>query len=112
MAVDDDWGRDPSVQMMRQVFSRMEVVQEEFLKHLNIAPLDARLRHWRETALGCFERAWVYATRRAIHFEEEKAAAVYIHCLARGMALEGINIPPGALPQDQDIEMLLTEALR
>jgi hypothetical protein len=64
MAVDDDWRMDPSVQMMRRVFSRMEVVQEEFLKHLNIAPLDARLRHWRETALGCFERAWVYAARK------------------------------------------------
>jgi len=112
MANADDWGRDPSVEMMRRVFSRMEVVQEEFLKHLNIAPLDARLGHWRQTALGCFERSWVYAARRGIHFEEEKAAAVYIHCLAQAMVLEGINIPQGALPQDQDIEMLLTEALR
>ena len=112
MAADNDWGRDPSVQMMRRVFSRMEVVQEEFLRHLSIAPLDARLRHWRETALKCFERAWVYAARRGIHFEEEKASSVYIHCLKRAMALEGINIPQGALPPNKDIEMLLTEALR
>jgi hypothetical protein len=108
----DNWGRDPSVQIMRGVFNCMEKAQGELLRRLCIAPFDTRLRKWRKNALQCFERAWIYAANRGIHLGEEKAAATYVHCLARTMVSEGISVPLDALPNDKDIEMLLEEVLR
>ena len=108
----DSWGKDPSVRIMRGVFSRMEEAQGELLKHMCIEPLDARLKNWRENALKCFERTWIHGANRGIHLSEEKAAAIYVHCLARAMVSEGISVPREVLPKDEDIEMLLKEVLR
>jgi hypothetical protein len=108
----DKWGRDPSVQMMRGVFNRMEEVQGELLQRLRIAPFDTRLRKWRKHALQCFERAWIHAANRGIRLGEEKAAAIYVHCLAQTMVSEGISVPLEAIPNDEDIRMLLEEVLR
>ncbi len=108
----DNWARDPSVQIMRRVFNRMEKVQGELLGRLCVDPFDARLREWRNNALQCFERAWVHAANRGIHLGEEKAAATYVHCLARTMVSEGISVPLEALPNDEDIQMLLKGVLQ
>jgi hypothetical protein len=108
----DNWGRDPSVQIMRRVFNRMEEVQGELLRHLCVDPFDTRLRKWRNNALQCFERAWVHAANRGIHLGEEKAAATYVHCLARTMVSEGISVPLEALPNDEDVQMLLEGVLQ
>lgn len=108
----DSWGKDPSVRIMRGVFRRMEEAQGELLQRACIEPLDTRLRSWRENALQCFEQAWIHAANRGIHLSEEKAAAVYVHCLVRAMVSEGISVPLEVLPKDEDIEMLLKEVLR
>ena len=112
MVATDNWGRDPSVQMMRGVFNCMEEAQGELLRRLRIGPFDTRLRKWRAYALQCFERAWIQAADRGIHLGEEKAAATYVHCLARTMVSEGISVPLEALPNDEDIEVLLEEVLQ
>jgi hypothetical protein len=112
MVDSDGWGKDPSVGVMRGVFSRMEGAQGELLQRVCIEPLDTRLRKWRENALQCFERAWIHAANRGIHLGEEKAAAIYVQCLARIMVSEGISVPLEVLPNDNDIEMLLKEDLR
>jgi len=107
----DSWGRDPSVRIMRGVFRHMEQAQGEFLQRVCIERLDTRLRNWREDALQCFERAWIHAANRGIHLGEVKAAATYVHCLARAMVSDGITIPLNVLPKDEDIEMPLQEDL-
>lgn len=111
MAVIDDWGRDPSVRMMRHVFKHMEEAQEELLKRLGISPSDPRLRLWRETARDFFERSWPHAVKLGLNLEGEAVAAIYIHCLARAIGLQGIKVAIEALPKDEKIEMLLKEAL-
>ena len=112
MADTDNWGKDPSVQIMRGVFNCMEEAQGELLRRLCIGPLDTRLRNWRAHALQCFERAWIQAANRGMHLGEEKAAATYVHCLARTMVSGGISVPLETLPNDEDIEMLLEEVFR
>ena len=107
----DNWGKNPSVQIMRGVFRRMEQAQGELLQRVCIEPLDARLRKWREDALQSFERAWIHAANRGTRLGEEKAAAIYIHCLARTMVSDGISVPLTVLPKDDDIEILLKEVL-
>jgi len=110
--IQDDWGRDPSVQSMRRVFTHMETVQKEFLGRLNISPLDAGLRRWREEAKLLFEQTWPVASRKGIVVSEHDAASLYLHCLARVLRLSGFEVPSQALPIDEKILRFLNERLR
>ena len=95
----DQWGMDPSVQIMRKVFKGMEKAQHELFKRLDIIPYDLRIRRWRDQALALFERTWEVANRMGVTMNEQTASAVYVHCLAKIMGSEGINIPAGILPE-------------
>ena len=112
MTPTDEWGRDPSVQIMRQIFRHMEVAQRTLLENVNISSFDMRLRGWRKTALDFLERSWAQANHRNMTLNEEKIAAIYIHCLARAMGAEGITISSDSLLHDEDIEMLVRETLQ
>ena len=111
MANEDEWALDPSVRVMRRVFEHIEVAQEKLLHYLSISPFDTRLRSWRETALKFFEKSWVQAKKYGIDLEENQAAAVYVHCFARAIKMDGIKVAREALPNDEKISMLLKEAL-
>ena len=106
MPSQDEWGRDPSVQSMRRVFSSMEEAQRELLLCLNISVLDRRLRRSREQALELFERTWPKAARRGM-VGEEVAAPLYLHCLARMLHLAGVEVPEELLPRNEKIIDLL-----
>jgi hypothetical protein len=105
----DEWGKDPSVQFMRKVFNKMEKAQHELLKRLDIIPYDLRIRRWRDQALALFERAWGVANRMGITMDEHTASAVYVHCLAKIMGAERINIPAGILPEAKSVERIFKE---
>ena len=103
----DEWGKDPSVQIMRKVFKGMENAQHELLKRLDITPYDLRIRRWRDQALALFERACGVANRMGITIDEHTASVVYVHCLAKVMSADRINIPPGILPEAKSVERIL-----
>jgi cyanophycinase-like exopeptidase len=105
----DEWGKDPSVQIMRRVFNEMEKTQYELLKRLSITPYDLRIKRWRDQALALFERAWGVANRMGITMDENTASVVYVHCLAKVMGAERINIPTGILPEAKSIERIFKE---
>jgi hypothetical protein len=105
----DEWGKDPSVQFMRKVFKEMEKAQHELLKRLDIIPYDLRIRRWRDQALALFERAWGVASQMGITLDEHTASAVYVHCLAKVMGVERINIPTGILPEVKNVERIFKE---
>ena len=105
----DQWGKDPSVQIMRRVFKGMEKAQHELFKGLNIVPYDLRIRRWREQALALFERTWDIANRMRVTMDELTASSIYVHCLAKIVGSEGINIPAGILPEAQKELRVLKE---
>lgn len=105
----DEWGKDSSVQIMRKVFKGMEKAQHELLKRLDIIPYDLRIRRWRDQALALFERAWGVANRMGITMDEHTASAVYVHCLAKIMGAERINIPAVILPEAKSVERIFKE---
>jgi hypothetical protein len=105
----DEWGKDPTVQFMRKVFKEMENAQHELLKRLDIISYDLRIRSWREQALALFERAWGVANRMGITLDEHTASLVYVHCLAKVMGAERINIPAGILPEAKSVERIFKE---
>lgn len=111
MTIQDDWGRDPSVQSMRRIFAYLEMAQKELLERLNISSFDARLRQWREEAQVLFEKTWPLASQRGIVVTEDDTAFLYLHCLARVLRLSGVEVPSKALPTDEKIFRFLNERL-
>ena len=109
--VEDEWGRDPNVQMMRGVFRTMEEAQNRMLENLGILPFDQRLRHWRQITLGLWEKCWGRMLQSGVRGEGEKAASLYLHCLSRVMGREGVSVPEGVLPNDKEVEKLIMEVL-
>lgn len=105
----DDWGRDPQVRYLRNVFSQMEEAQKALFRHLPVSVLDPRLRRMREGALSLFERAWLTATRRGIGLSEGEFGMVYVHCLARLLRSKGIEVPSGALTSTDRVEAVMKE---
>ena len=105
----DEWGKDPSVQIMRTVFNEMEKAQQTLLSQLDISPYDLRIRKWREKSLTLFEQAWGVANRIGISMDAPMASAVYVHLLAQTIASEGNEIPEGTVPEGKEIERLFKE---
>ncbi len=111
MPFQDEWARDPSVQMMRKVFFQMEKAQEELLRDLKISPFDQRLRDGREHARDLFERLWPLAAKRRIVVGEKDAALLYIHCLAHALRLRGAKASSKRLEENEEIVQFLKENL-
>ena len=107
----DDWGLDPSVRRMREVFSEMESAQGVLLGQLNIARLDKRLRPAREEAKGLFHRAWSLSGSKGLRMNDEQIAGLYVHCLAWALRQGGVDVPSELLPDDEGIRETVREAL-
>lgn len=110
MSGTDQWETDPEVMTMRRIFGHMEKAQQSLLASLGIETHDPRLRGWRERALPRFERCWRIAARRRLKVSEERAALLYLHCLAAEMNQDGITTGPDVLQPDGEIEALVKEA--
>jgi hypothetical protein len=107
--VDDEWGRDPSVRATRRVFAAMEAAQREFIKNLSLSPFDPRMRRWRERALAAFDASWTRASRRGVELSETETGALYVHCLEKIMAREGMEVGAGILPRSEKLQNILRE---
>ena len=105
----DEFGRDPSVQIMRKVFRAMETAQARLFRELSINPYDLRIRRWREKALSLFEQAWVTANRMNMNMDEGLASALYAHGLARIMDSDGINVHTKHLQTGEEVERIFKD---
>ncbi len=111
MPFQDEWVHDPSVQMMRKVFSQMEEAQEELLRDLKIPAFDQRLRDGREHARNLFERLWPLAAKKHIVVGDKDAALLYIHCLAHALSSKGVKAASKGLEENEEIVRFLKENL-
>ena len=107
----DDWGRDPSVQQMRHVFSMMDAGQRRLLRDGEISPFDTRLRRGRDTARALFENAWSLASSRGINVSEEEIAVLYAICLAGALNRLGLKVPEAAVAGHDKLAALAQEVL-
>ncbi len=112
MPARDEWGHDPTVQMMRRIFSLMEKSQKDLLRDLNISSFDPRLRRARSRARDLFEQTWPLATQKEIVANEGGAALLYMHCLAHTLKLNGIEVSERVWPEDDRIVRFLREELK
>lgn len=107
-----DWGVDPQVRYLRQVFAHIEATQGEFLRRINISPFDDRLRRWRDAALKLFEKTWMLSARQGISADEREISKMYLHCLAHFLRLNRIEVPQEILPAGENVSRLIKEALK
>jgi hypothetical protein len=107
----DEYGRDPSVQMMRKVFSCMEATYTDLLEQSKISFFDSRLGQVRETARDLFDRTRSLASGKGLGPVEEGTARLYAYCLSWALGMAGIEVPGETLPHDKDLEALIREAL-
>jgi len=105
----DEWGRDPSVRAMRRVFTAMEKEQKEFINNLGLSPFDPRMRRWRERALAAFETSWARSARIGVQLSETETGELYVLCLERMMAREGMEVPGEVLPRSEKLQKILRE---
>ncbi len=107
----DEWGRDPSVLRMREVFSRMEEIQRKLLEQAGVSFLDGRLRLVRDQARVLFERACSHSAAQDIHTGDDAMAGLYTYCLAWALGRSGIEISEKFLPDDERLKDLIREII-
>jgi hypothetical protein len=108
----NDWGADPQVRYMRQVFAHIEATQDEFLCRISISPFDDRLRRWRDAALGLFEKTWMLSARQNTSADVGEISRMYLHCLAHFLRLNRVEVSQELLPASENISRLIKEALK
>jgi len=89
----DDWGRDPGVRRLREVFAAMEEGHRAFLARTGLSAFDPRLRGWRARALVLFERTWARDVQAG---GRRGVADVYVTCLEEVLAADGVRFPEQA----------------
>lgn len=87
----------------------MEHKQNELLGRIGVSPTDYRLRRVREGALKSFEKAWMIANRRGAVETEDEISDLYVHCLAKILSGNRINIPDEFLPSNTRVHDIIRE---
>jgi hypothetical protein len=112
MDAGDEFGHDPQVKYLRRVFAGMEKAQADLIRRLGVSPLDYRLRRIREASLKLFEEGWMLANRQGTISTEKEIAILYIHCLARVLSANRIQVPREELPAHDGISRFMKEVLK
>jgi hypothetical protein len=107
--MEDQFGRDPQVRYLRQVFAKMEQKQGELLGRIGLPPTDYRLRRAREAALKSFEKAWMLAGRKGTVETEDEIGDLYVLCLAKVLEGNRISVPGEFLPKNPKINDVIKE---
>ena len=107
----DEWGKDPSVQRMRVVFSHMEQGYRKLLKGVGISFYDERLPRARDAARALFEKAWSLSQSRGMDLDDDAIGGLYMHLLAWALGRAGAKIDAHSLPDDERLKALSREVL-
>jgi hypothetical protein len=110
--LEDQFGSDPQVRYLRRIFAGMERKQSELLERIGVVPTDYRLKRIREAALKHFEKAWMLAGRRGIVETEDEIGDLYVHCLAKVLSGNRINVPGEFLSSNTKISDVVKEVSR
>ncbi len=112
MPNDDQWGHDPNVQMMRQIFALLEKSQKELLEAMGISLFDPRLKRARHYSRDLFEQSWPVAMQKGIVTNENETSLLYQHCLVLALKWSGIKVQNLVLPDNDRIARFVQEKLR
>ena len=105
----DEWGRDPSVQRMRRIFSDLEKVQNSLLKEIKISLFDGRLRNIRARARDLFEKSYSLAASKGHPVDDRAMADLYRFSFLKSLRMADVGIPKEILPKDSAFAELVNE---
>ena len=107
----DEWGRDPSVRRMREIFSHMEAARKKLLEQMGLSSLDRRLGQARDKARILFEKAWSHSATKGLSVSDDEAAGLYVYCLSWALGQSGVEVPEKFLPDDKRLKGLIREII-
>ena len=110
MKIIDEFGKDPTVQRTRKLFSMMEKADLALIEKLDLSPFDTRLRTARTMRLNLYEKVFSLAFRKSIQVDESFALQLFMHCQKIAFAKCGFSYEPDQ-PEIPQIAALIKEAL-
>ncbi|MFH0976581.1 MAG: hypothetical protein V1874_12435 [Spirochaetota bacterium] len=106
----DEFGKDPTVQRTRTLFSLMERMDKALQEGLKLSAFDARLGTIRSIRQQLYERCFTRALRKGIYMDEEKALELFSHCQKTAAARCGFAYPY-EVSDDPEILILMKEEI-
>jgi hypothetical protein len=93
MKITDEFGKDPTVQRTRKLFSMMEKMDKTLFESLQLTQFDERLRTIRETRQDLYEKAFSRAMHQGFYMDEEAALLLFNHCQKIAVTKNGFSYP-------------------
>lgn len=88
----DEWGRDPSIQRMRKIFSAMEELDRALIKSTDTSPFDTRLRAIRAMSLELFEKSYAHGLSKGVQPDNLFILELFRHCHVTSFTKHGITV--------------------
>ena len=107
----DDWGKAPSVQRMRKIFSMMEQIDDALIKSLGISPFEPRLRDIRDMSRELFEKSFTHCISKGISPDEKTTIELFKQCHITAFKKYGISVPGQEEPEDNQISNIIREVM-
>jgi len=107
----DEFGKDPTVQRTRILFSMMEKSDSALIKSLDLSPFDERLRTARIARLNLYNKVISLAFHKKIFVDENFALELFNHCQKIAFSKCGFSYETGQ-PDNPKITALIQETLR
>ena len=89
----DEFGKDPTVQRTRKLFSLMERMDKALFESLKLSPFDERLRTIREKRQSLYEKTFSRAIFQGLFMDEEIALELFSHCQITAVTKCGFEYP-------------------
>lgn len=105
----DDWGKDPSVQRMRKIFSMMERIDQTLIQDTGLSPFDRRLRNIREMSRGLFQKSFSHCMSKGIHLDEKDTIELFKKCHIIAFRRNGISMADIEPPEENAISAIVQE---
>jgi hypothetical protein len=89
----DEFGKDPTVQRTRKLFSLMERMDKTLFESLKLSQFDERFRTIRETRQSLYEKSFSRAIYKGIFMDEETALELFNYCQKKAVTKCGFEYP-------------------
>jgi hypothetical protein len=105
----DTFGKDPTVQRTRKLFSLMEKMDIALFENLKLTQFDERFRTIREKRQSMYEKAFSRAMLKGYYIDEEAAILLFNHCQKIAVTKSGLSYP-FEFTENPELSALIKEA--
>jgi hypothetical protein len=105
----DQFGKDPTVQRTRKLFSKMGKLDKDLFETLKLDAFDSRVRSIRDSRQRLYEKAFTAAMYKGFFMDENTAILLFNHCQKIAVTKYGFEYP-FELSESPELSALVKEA--